>query len=64
MSKLLPNPDALPHDGVATKEMVSNYFGVTPRTIEKWVAQGLIQKLNLPGRVVRFSVSDVRQLGS
>jgi len=59
-----PNSMALPDNGVANKQMVASYYGVTTRTIEKWCALGLLTKLNLPGKVIRFDVVDVRSLGS
>ncbi len=56
-----PNYLALPESGLATRNMVAEYFGVDARTVDKWVLKGILKNIKL-GSVVRFSVQDVRNL--
>ena len=55
----LPNPNALPESGVATKQMVAEFLGVSTKTIDR---MNLPRSANLGSKTVRFPVDVVRKL--
>lgn len=62
MSKL-PNPDALPSSGVATKSMVADFLGVSQRTIDRLYLEGKLPRIEGLGKqTIRFNVDSVRKL--
>lgn len=61
MSKL-PNPNALPESGVATKKMVADFLGVSTRTVDRLYLQGKLARVKgLGTQTVRFSVAEIRK---
>ena len=62
MSKL-PNPNALPENGVATKSMVADFLGVSQRTIDRLYLEGKLPRIEGLGKqTIRFKVESVRKL--
>lgn len=57
----VPNPDALPDRGVATRNMVADYLGLTVRTVDQMASDGRLKKINgLGSRVTLFDVAYLR----
>ena len=58
-----PNSLALPETGVATKEMVADFLGVSQRSVDRLYLEGKLPRIAGLGRsTVRFNVVDVRKL--
>ena len=51
-------PDEIPPDGYVSKGAVAEYFDVTTRTVENWMADRRIPFVRIGG-TVRFRLSDV-----
>ena len=46
-----------------TKKEAAQYFGVHPKTVEKWCRKGILEKVKIDGSsTVRFRVSQVELL--
>lgn len=45
-----------------TVDEVAEAFRLHPVTVRRWVTEGKLTALDLPGRVVRFSRADVERL--
>jgi excisionase family DNA binding protein len=52
------NPEQYPTKQYATKADVAKLFQVTTRTIDAWMARGLLPYLKI-GRTARFSLADI-----
>lgn len=58
-----PNPQALPESGVATKEMVADYLGISQRSVDRLYLEGKLPRIKGLGKsTVRFNVVEVRKL--
>ncbi len=58
-----PNYLALPETGLATKEMVADYLGISQRSVDRLYLEGKLPRIKGLGRAtVRFSVVEVRKL--
>jgi excisionase family DNA binding protein len=50
------------HDEVLKVDEIAKQFRVSPMTVRRWIRQGDLPRLNLPGRSIRCYRSDVVRL--
>jgi excisionase family DNA binding protein len=50
-----------PEPELVDKFVIARVFGVSPRTIENWVAQRKIPFLRIGRRTMKFKIADVRR---
>jgi len=57
----LPDASALPETGAVNKEQVAAWLGITTRSVDRLVAQGLIRKIKI-GSCTRFNAAEIRNM--
>lgn len=55
--------DRAPMGRLLTQKQVARFFGVTERTVRRWVAAGLLRQVTLAGsNIARYRPGDVEAL--
>lgn len=43
---------------LVTRDELANYFSVSPRTIDRWVVRGLVDRIEISPRIIRYNLQD------